>query len=212
MEVDILSDKIKQQLSSWFHRRDRSLYLPPSAFYYLNNGAYLSNAFISETVLSASAASVTFSNIPQGFRNLLIFSRARSDTVAEQDILVPRFNGDSGANYDIQILTANNATLTGLAVRANTNGGGGRIEAAQSRGNNFSPVQTWIYDYSRAGVEKWNMSFSANFGDVSADADLRWEVRVGRWRNTNVITSATLLPATGPNFVSGSRFQLYGIL
>jgi hypothetical protein len=211
MEVDILSDKIKQQLSSWFHRRDRSLYLPPSAFYYLNNGAYLSDAFISETVLSASATSVTFSNIPQGFRHLVVMSSVRTDRVAENDTLVIRANGDGGANYDFQQLFGSSATASASTVRGTT-GFLHVTEASNSRANAFSPTIAWIWNYTINTQDKYCIGLSGFVGNLSADADLNIGVRLGHWRNLNVITSLVLVPNTGPNFVSGSRFQLYGVL
>lgn len=168
-------------------------------------------SFISETVLSGTAASVTFSSIPQIYRHLRLIIQARTSVAAETDLVLLRFNGDSGANYDVQVLAINAATLTGVAARGNTSIGLGRAEGANSRADNFSPTQGWVYGYALTNREKWANGLSASFGDVSADADLREEYRTGRWRNTAVITSLTLLPNTGPNFVSGSIFQLYGL-
>jgi hypothetical protein len=212
MEVDILSDKIKQQLSSWFHRRDRSLYLPPSAFYYLNNGTYLSNAFISETVLSASAANVTFNNIPQGFRHLVVMSSARTDRAAENDTISIRANGDSGSNYDFQQVVGSSATASASTIRGTTGFLAGNTEAANSRANTFAPMIAWIFDYTINTQDKYCIGLSGPIGNLSADADLSIHLVLGHWRNLNVITSLVLVPLTGPNFVSGSRFQLYGIL
>lgn len=211
MEVDQISDKLKQQLSSWFHRRDRSLYLPPDTFYYLNNGAYLATAFISETILSASAASVTFSNIPQGFRHLQLMCSTRTDRAAETDTLAIRVNGDSGANYDFQQLFGSSATASASTLRATTSLIVGVSEAAQSRGGAFAPAIVWLWDYTTA-QDKYSIGLSGLIGNLSADADLNIGVRMGHWRNLNDITSLVVLPLTGPNFVSGSRFQLYGIL
>jgi hypothetical protein len=212
MEVDILSDKIKQQLSSWFHRRDRSLYLPPNAFYYLNNGAYLATAFISETVLSASAASVTFSNIPQGFRHLMVMCSARTDRVAENDTIFIRANGDSGANYNFQRISGSSATASASTIRGTTGFLVGNSEASQSRANTFAPMIAWIWDYAINTQDKFCIGLSGRIGNLSADADLNIGVNLGHWQNLNVLMSLVLAPGTGPNFVSGSRFQLYGIL
>jgi len=168
-------------------------------------------SLIEPQILSGSAASVTFSAIPQTFRHLHLICEARTDLAAEADNVLLRFNADSGANYDRQRLTVNNATLSGASARAGTSDQIGVCEAANSRASNFSPVQTRIYGYTRTDAEKWTLSHSASFGDVSADADLQIQFRGGRWRSTAAITSIVLLPATGTNFVSGSRFQLYGI-
>lgn len=213
MDVPQLSPQLIDALRTWFHPKDRSVYLAPSTFAYLPGGVgYFSMAFISEVVLTANAASITFSNIPQNFRHLWLACQVRSVTVSESDVLMVRFNGDSGANYDVQALVVNNATLTGVAVRGLTLVGLGPIEGANSRAANTSPVFTWISLYSNVTTEKWLMSFSCQFGNVSADADLSEDFRSCRWRNTNVITSFTLSTNSGANLVSGSRVQLYGIL
>jgi hypothetical protein len=165
----------------------------------------------SSQTLSGSVTTVTFSSIPQGYRHLLLICQARTDRAAEVDGVLIRFNGDSTAIYDRQSLTANNATLTGAAARAQTSIQIGAGEAANSRASNFSPTEATIYDYASTATEKWTLSQNANFGDVSADADLFWRSFAGRWRSTAAITSITILPNVGPNFVSGSIFQLYGI-
>lgn len=212
MEIDQISDKQKQQLSSWFHRRDRSLYLPPDTFYFLNNGAYLAAAFISETILSASASSVTFSNIPQGFRHLFLMCTVRTDRAAESDTLNVRLNNDSGNNYDFQQLFGSSTTASASTLRATSALIIGVTEAAQSRDNAFAPTIAWIWNYSLSTQDKYSIGLSGLIGNLSADTDLNIGVRLAHWRNLNVVTSIVLLPNTGPNFVSGSRFQLYGIL
>lgn len=168
-------------------------------------------SLISETVLTGNAASIVFASLPQGYRNLVLMCQVRTSVAAETDVILLRFNGDTGSNYDAQAFSVNDGTLLGVAGRAATSIGLGRCEGANSRASNFSPTQAKIFGYSLTDREKWLQALSASFGDVSADADLREEYRTGRWRSTAAITSITLLPNTGPNFVSGSEFQLYGV-
>lgn len=217
METTQVNRKQIDDLRAWFFAKDRSISLAQNTLYYLftnqANGAYMSMAFISETVLSASAASVTFSNIPQNFRNLMIFMRTRSDRAAQEtDVTLMRFNGDSGANYDNVSIRGNAATASSAVARGGTSLIVGISEAAASRAFNFAPSVVFIPGYSVTDSEKTTIAALGNFGNLSADADLFVEIRSGHWRNKNVITSITILPSTGPNFVSDSRFQLYGIL
>lgn len=161
---------------------------------------------------SGSGTSIAFSDISQNYRHLMLIGNARSSVAAENDGLLLRFNGDTGSNYDWQRMTANNATLSGAVGRGVTSIQVGAIEGANSRGDSFSPVHIHIYLYSQAAVyEKYTISHNVFFGDVSADADMFFQSRGGRWRSTAAITSITLLPLTGPNFVGGSGFQLYGV-
>jgi hypothetical protein len=161
--------------------------------------------------LSGSVTSVTFSDISQDYSHLFLFGQARTDAVAEADAPVARLNGDSANNYDRQHLTGSSATPSSGAVRATSSIQVATCEAASSRADNFSPFWVVVFDYTRTDNEKWLLAWSTNFGNVSADADLRVQFFGGRWRSTAAITSLSLLPNTGPNFVSGSRFQLYGV-
>lgn len=172
----------------------------------------LGMSLISDTTLAADAASIALSSIPQGFRHLYIFGELRSTAVAETDLILVRYNNDATAIYDLQALVVNNATLTGAVVRAGSGLGLCRCEGANSRANNASPQMFWVYDYARTTAEKWAMGLSCNFGDVSADADLREEFRSGRWRNTAAITTITIIMNSLSNIVAGSRIQVYGIM
>lgn len=168
-------------------------------------------SLIAETFLSGTAASVTFSDIPQTARHLQLICQARTDNAAESDGLLLRFNGDTAANYDIQFISVNDTTVSGNGLRAQTSIQIASVEATNSRAANFSPVVVEIPGYARASVERWAISRSALFGNVSADTDQFLQLFAGRWRSTAAITSLTLLPLTGANFAAGSLFQLYGV-
>ena len=212
MKIPTLSADLIDALRSRFFAKDRSIYLAANCLAYLSNGAYLSNAFISETVLSASATGVTFSNIPQGFRTLLLTCDIRTDAALELDTITLRFNGDSGANYDTQTLFGSAATTGAGATRATALNSTLLSEAANSRAKTFSPNIVFIPNYANSSAEKRAIAFNLFYGNLSADADLLAGMRTVGWRNTNVITTLVIVPDNGPNFVSGSRFQLYGIL
>jgi hypothetical protein len=169
-------------------------------------------SLISETILTGSVASVTFASIPQTFRTLRLFLQLRSDQAVEAESVILRFNADSGNNYDwIQHYYNTGTGSAGSVTRATSSIALGLCEAANSRASNFSPINLLVSGYATAG-EKWvSNSLSAVFGDVSADADMYTIQIFGRWRSTAAITSVTILPATGPNFVSGSILQLYGV-
>lgn len=209
MEIPSTNFEQIEQLSTWFFRKDRSNVLSPSTFLYLPAQiGYLSHAFISETILSANTGTVSFVNIPQSFRHLLLFVQSRSSAALEVDTLIMRFNNDSGANYDYS--QVQNGTFA--VIRGTTFAGGGFTEAANSRVNTFAFSSIVVPNYSVAGIEKYSYSYSGAFGDLSADADLFFTTFYSHWRNKNVITTLQLSPSTGPNFVTSSRFQLYGVL
>lgn len=141
----------------------------------------------------------------------MLVCQVRTDAVAEIDVLLLRLNSDTGANYDRENITGNFTTISSGGSRAQTSMAIGAIEAASSRASNFGPIDINIFGYSRTDAEKWAFSRGAAFGNVSADLDLFIQLLANRWRNPTAISSITLLPNTGPNFVSGSRFGLYGV-
>lgn len=162
--------------------------------------------------LTAVSSSMSFTSIPSGFRHLLIVGRMRVDTSAEGDEVKVQFNGDTGGNYDFQQLYGNSATAAASTIRATTSILALRSEAANSRADVFAAGICLVFGYSISGVEKTTLSINQTFGNLSADADLLVLLRSGLWRNTAIITSIALSPNTGPNFVTGTRFQLYGIM
>lgn len=211
MDVPQLSPQLIDALRTWFHPKDRSVYLAPSTFAYLPGGiGYLSMAFISETILSASAASVTFSNIPQSFRHLILFCQPRTDSAVEAAALYIFYNNDTGANYDAERLIVAGTTVSAATLRSTNGPFIGLTEGSLSRANNFGLNFIIITNYQTT-MEKQAIAMSCTFGDASADGDLLLLPASVRWRNTNVITSILLNPNVG-SFVSGSRFQLYGVL
>jgi hypothetical protein len=173
---------------------------------------------IDEGVLTAPAASVTFTGIDQHYRDLELHCQVRSDYAngQELDTVGLRFNNDSGANYDWMYKQAQ-------ASNVFTAGGGtgateiriARIEAANSRSDNFTPFIIQVQGYRFTDREKWvYCSNSGPFGDRSALADLFICDMRGAYRDATkaAITRIDLFPVNGANFVAGSRFTLYGIL
>jgi hypothetical protein len=167
---------------------------------------------IAQTTLTGSVASVTFSSIPGDFRHLAVFCEARTDDASEFDSVLLRMNSDSGAKYDNQWVYGRSSSALASPQRATTYMEAFICEAANSRASNFSPGVGFLFSYRATDREKWMIALSGAMGDVSADTDLFVHLRAERWRDTNGITTITILPGVGSNFVSGSIFQLYGIL
>ncbi len=169
---------------------------------------------IDETELTDAAASIAFSSIPAGFRRLILIVEARTDRADEADGVLVQFNSDTGSNYDYIRFYASSATAaTVSAARAATSIVIAHAEAANSRASNYAPSEVVIYNYAETDREKWISSgITGRMGDVSADADLVAGWQRGRWRSTAAITSITILPQVGPNFVAGTKATLYGVL
>lgn len=167
---------------------------------------------IEEIVLSASAASVTFSNIPQSFRHLLLLMYGDSDRTANDfSNVMCQFNGDTGNNYHYNTL---HALTTGLAYTNNdvqSNIFLGNFAAALSDADAVGFIQTIIPFYSLENFRKILQSqgyISSRSATATANVE---DIISGTWKNTDAITSMLIGLRSTDNILANSRFSLYGI-
>ena len=157
---------------------------------------------IAEQVLSSSAASVTFSSLPTGFRNFEVVVDYQG-TVAPVDLLL-RFNADSGTNYDWNQIESNaSGTLAGTVQAAAS-----AIKLCTSNSTAaglFTACRVMIYNVQGA-TNKRTTSSSAR---VDSNGNLFNTHNTGHWRNTAALTSLSL-NANANNLAAGSVFGLYG--
>jgi hypothetical protein len=162
-------------------------------------GAY---ELIQSQVLGTSAASVTFSSIPQTYRHLQIRYVSQNSTSTVNQI---QLNGDTGANYDWHILFGDGSNVFSSAVN-NTTFWQFVTPFTADGASFFGSGVLDILDYSSTSK---NTTSRLLAGSVRGSSN---QVRLlsGLWRNTAAVTSIAL-NANGNNFVSGSRFSLYGL-
>jgi hypothetical protein len=149
---------------------------------------------ISTTTLASGTATVTLSAIPQTYTDLVLVVQGTS-TVVEPILM--QFNGDTGSNFSWTQLGADSGGTFSSRGSSQTSIRIGFSNTAQ--GNQI--VQ--IMNYSNATTYKTNLSRS-NIADVGVRAI------AGLWRNTNAITSITVIQNAG-SFSAGCTFTLYGI-
>ena len=149
---------------------------------------------LATTTLSSSATSVTFSNIPATYRDLVVVI---SGTNPNNRDSYWRANGDSGLNYSY--IQAGNS---GGSTFSNSFSGGSEAWAGI-----VGPVQSstilQFMDYSATNKHKVALS-RGNIGGSNVI------MQVSRWANSAAITSIAII-ANG-NFNSGSIFSMYGVL
>lgn len=158
---------------------------------------------ISSQTLGAGAATVAFNSIPQTYEHLLLHWVARSDNATTSQAILARFNGDTAANYNSQLLTTATTTATAARNTGETSMRLGNIAAA-SAGANQGGIGTLIVPFYR------NSTF---FKLLQAHGGLwapQMEDRLCGWQSTAAVSSITLLPGAG-NFIAGSQFALYGM-
>lgn len=158
--------------------------------------------------LGSAASSVTFGSggtIPQTYTDLIIvcnFSASSSNVVTPSI----RFNGDTGSNYSNTTLYGTGSTTTSVRYTNQNKSFLGDFSAGVTT---YAPdtyiIQVMNYSNSttyKTFLTRYNQINSSN-GEVGATA--------GLWRNTNTITSITILSDGGQNYAVGSTFTLYGI-
>jgi len=151
--------------------------------------------------LTSPDASITFSNIPATYRDLIFIVSHKVDSPAGTEDWYFRFNGDSGANYSFVRMVGNGSSAFSAA------GSGTYANNFIDDTTNFSAYVIQIMDYSATDKHK-TFLVRENLATFQVNA------RAGRWANTAAINSITITGADfgADNFSVGSTFSLYGVI
>lgn len=152
--------------------------------------------------LNASAASVTFSNIPQsGYTDLKIVMSVRSDAGSNGPGINLSFNGNT-SNFSSRILFGNGTSASSYTATqevATANGG-------TTTASTFNNGELYIPNYLSSNNKSWSTDVV-----VENNATLGYPLMyAGLWSNTAAISSVTLTSGSG-DFVQYSTFSLYGL-
>jgi hypothetical protein len=152
--------------------------------------------------LNASAASVTFANIPQtGYTDLKIVFSTRDDNAQPQNGLFVSINGSTANFTNKYLLGSGSAASSGSIARFL-----GYSSGAGATANTFSNGELYFPNYTSAN----NKSFSSdNVQETNATAAYA-VMSAHLWSQTAAITSISLI-ADSANFVANSTFSLYGL-
>lgn len=157
---------------------------------------------LANITLSSSAASVTFSNIPNTYRDLvLVYNGLATQTTYTKLTL----NNDTGANY---------SQIVALGWKSNTTNSyidTGRSEYYPEHYTDMSSTDrnmtiTNIMDYSATDKHKTLLGRFDGFSTGSRAVGMT----AGRWASTNAVTSIKLT-TNANSYAAGSTFALYGI-
>jgi len=162
---------------------------------------------ISSQVLGSSAASVTFSSIPQTYTDLVIRFSVRTDYSSPYDFAGITFNGVTGTSYSITKLSGTGtAASSGKTSSAANMDMGVPYDGATATANTFANNEVYIPNYtSTSSIPVSIITMQENnttAAYITATAALS---RIGA-----AITSITFSGSSG-NLVTGSSFYLYGI-
>jgi hypothetical protein len=164
---------------------------------------------IQKTTLNASAASITLSNIPQTFTDLVIrVSLKTTRTTDYVDDFRLTFNGSS-TGYGIRGVANYNGTL-----RADTNTSAPYIYAnaatashASQTPSTFCNSEIYVPNYTSAN----NKSVSIDSTTEQNGTQIWQDLQAAIWSNSAAITSVTLVPDVAANFTQYSSVSLYGV-
>lgn len=149
---------------------------------------------IASQTLGSSAASVTFSDIPGTYTDLVLLHSPRASNEGKN--IMCRINGDTGSNYSSTYVYGNGTSALSGRNSNQTSFGIGRPYT-----DSVAMVAHFM-SYSNTSVHKTILT--------STGGDLVMRV-VHLWRSTSAITSLTLFMDDSLNLQSGSTFSLYGI-
>ena len=146
---------------------------------------------------SGAVSSVTFSNIPQGYTDLVLVCNAANNTGVGYLVQL-QFNGDTTTKYSQTRLHGDGGSAASLRESSGTEAWLAWTTSV------FSTIKIDILNYSNTTTNKTSIS--------------RWGAaayRVGSWvalwRSTAAITSIKILSESPSVFTSGSTFTIYGI-
>lgn len=156
---------------------------------------------IANNTLTSNTASVTFSNIPQDYTDLVLVFNPRGSSDVESDINI-RFNSDSGSNYSMTRMYGQGATK-GSDRQTNTTD----INIGRQGGSVFAINIVNIMNYSNSSTFK---TVVARSGHATSGSSITLG-NCGLWRSTSAITSINLIQTGAQSYKTGSSFTLYGI-
>jgi hypothetical protein len=148
---------------------------------------------LATVTLASTTSSVTFSNIPATYRDLIFVFNG---TVPSGYFFRAQFNGDTGSNYFNVEMWGNGSGRGSQTIN------GDNINLGQLQPTHNMAIAN-IMDYSATDKHKTVL----NRGDAISTIVV---ANAGRWASTAAITSIRFFPSSG-SFTTGSTFNLFGI-
>jgi hypothetical protein len=151
---------------------------------------------LASITLQEASTSVTFSGIPQNYRDLVLVIDAQLSANGGGSI---RLNADSGTNYSQVMMLGQSVVESGSETAAQFYG---------NWSNGLSGTKYMLifqlFDYSVTDKHK---NIIMRSGYTNTNSNTFSETKVGRWSNTAAVNSITLPNNT---FATGSTLSLYG--
>jgi hypothetical protein len=164
---------------------------------------------IATTILTSNEPSVTFGNLDQYasiYKHLQLRMITKTNTPSQNNTTVLfRFNSDSGANYARHYLVGNGLNLLNFGQASQNTGWLGLSNGGTSGSLEYNAIIADIFDPFSSSKNTVTRSSSGQLGGnfIGLYSSL--------WNNVEIINSLEVVLSSTNNFVSGSRFSIYGI-
>lgn len=159
--------------------------------------ALQSTTALATVTLQSASSTVTFSGIPNTYRDLILVSDVKNINGENYNTYV-RINGDTGNNNPSVIMQGNSSGATSFT--RNTDGAA-QIGWTDNQDNSI--IITQFLDYSATDKHKTILSRNNTRA-------VRVTAHAIRWTNTNPITSLQVFVEASGTLAAGSTFSLYG--
>jgi hypothetical protein len=168
------------------------------------SGAY---ELITTQILGSASSTITFSSLgtySSTYKHLQLRIASRSGRSAENDPIFLRFNSDTGSNYSYHEMGPSAGFVYSAAGTSQTSvARAGSSAGSTAAANAFGASVIDILD-PYAVKNKTTRTLMGVGGNTVL-------LTSGAWYNTASITTITLTTFSATDFVTGSRFSLYGI-
>lgn len=181
--------------------------------YVRDNTSYLHDPIVDYTVTGSAVATIDTNtllggNIPATYSHLRMLLLLRETGVTTRDTFALQFNGDTGANYENQLITGLGSSPGAAGGVSQTSAIAGGIAGSTATASRFSQTVVDLLEYKGTTKHKTYSSFSSLMAGGGTNTILY--STGGLWANTAAITRIVVIPGTG-NVDLGSRLVLYGV-
>jgi hypothetical protein len=165
---------------------------------------------IAQQILAVDTATVTLSNIPQNFTNLILtFCGADDQSGGAAQAVNVQFNSDASSSYTSQQLTARSTTVAGAGSVAATKGQIGASTGTANQTDANAAFRVTFFSYANAQWNKLWFSHFTTFDVATGASEILLGHQSGRWKNVAPITRMDVTLAAG-KFKAGCVFTLLG--
>jgi hypothetical protein len=170
--------------------------------------AYTYSKLAETTVGAGGTSTITFSNIPQNYTDLVLKMSTRINSAVYFNFHYLRFNGSS-VSYSDSRLEAQTTTATSAKNTNISETYWGITTGASATANTFASSEIYIPNYTSSGVKS---ASAESVSENNSGTNNQWglELFANLWSNVTAISSITIAPSGG-SFVQYSTATLYGI-